>query len=35
MMEQEGGHQQQLPMGEMLNTLNVLDERAEKIGKRL
>jgi hypothetical protein len=32
MMEQEGGHQQ---LGEMLNTLNVLDERAEKIGKRL
>jgi hypothetical protein len=33
--EQERDHQQQLPMDEMLNALNSLDERAGKIGMRL
>jgi hypothetical protein len=35
MGEQERYHQQQLPMDEMLNALNLLDERAGKIGMRL
>jgi hypothetical protein len=35
MGEQEKDHQQQLPMDEMLNALNSLDERADKIGTLL